>query len=208
MENTPAQVMKNEKGVRGKRTELSKINQAKRRKLRNKEKKGARKAVQALEAEQKTELSRVRRENHVLKGVLESTRKRLPNTNKTFKSTGLSYTTSRSTFGRTEAKKKLIEYFPSLPADLSPGCVRHVADTKYSGTFGSISVGMFLEGKVLVAQKKISQKKSSDDDIIAEVKIIHALSGHYLFPFCYGFIRPNLVIMTLLGSFENSILDV
>ena len=105
MENTPAQVMKNEKGVRGKRTELSKINQAKRRKLCNKEKKGARKAVQALEAEQKTELSRVRRENHVLKGVLESTRKRLPNTNKTFKSTGLSYTTSRSTFGRTEAKK-------------------------------------------------------------------------------------------------------
>jgi serine/threonine protein kinase len=46
-------------------------------------------------------------------------------------------------------------------------------------------------------------KHSSETDVLAEVSIMHRLAGHILFPYCYGFIRPNIIICQLLGSLNE-----
>ena len=192
------------------RSNASKIAQAKRRKMKIKENKAMKKAIAQDHLFQSQESSKIRRENIVLKNALARSRHgqggagnaRLP-------LSCLAKTPIKSAqYGKMEAKKKITEYFPSNPADLVIHSIRRLSDSRYSGTFGSISVGMFLEGKTYVAMKTISMKKSSELDILAEVRVTHALSGHYLFPYCYGFIRPNILVMSLYGNYENKTLEV
>ena len=189
---------------RRERSVSSKKSQAKRRKLKKKENKAIKKAVHQDHTHQSQVVSKIRRENVLLKNALASARQAQSAVGLTPNKTPI----RNAHQIKKESKSKILERFPSDPADLVIHSIRHLSDTRYSGTFGSISVGMFLEDRKNVAMKTISMKKSSELDILAEVRVMHALSGHYLFPYCYGFIRPNIVVMSLYGNFENKTLEV
>ena len=95
-----------------------------------------------------------------------------------------------------------------MPTDLMPDALSFVSATTCSGTFGSVSVAKYSDLKQLVAQKEISMTRSSELDILAEVKISHASAGHRLFPYCYGFVQPNIIVYQLLGSYKDNVLNV
>ena len=48
--------------------------------------------------------------------------------------------------------------------------------------------------------KKILLEKSKDIEIMAEAKVMHAVSGNNLFPYCFGFIKPNMIIIQFIGT--------
>ena len=43
---------------------------------------------------------------------------------------------------------------------------------------------------------------------MAEAAIFHLLSGHPLFPYCYGFQRPNMIFLEILGKFKGDYIYV
>ena len=49
---------------------------------------------------------------------------------------------------------------------------------------------------------------SDNLDIMAELRTIHALAGHHLFPHCFGYVLPNVIVLQLLGRYENGVLTV
>ena len=59
-------------------------------------------------------------------------------------------------------------------------------------------------GYILVAAKTIKIAQSSLLDIQAERRIMHALSGHSLFPYCFCSIKPNIILMQLIGNISLS----
>ena len=62
--------------------------------------------------------------------------------------------------------------------------------------------------KDLVALKRIAMEFSDKLDIMAEIRTLHALAGHPLFPHCFGYILPNVIVIQLLGRYENGVLAV
>ena len=74
--------------------------------------------------------------------------------------------------------------------------------------FGRINVVYFHDIKKHVAQKVVSLDKCSKLSVMAEAAILHLLSGHFLFPYCYGFQRPNMIFLEKLGQFKDDYLDV
>eukprot|EP00112_Aurelia_sp_Birch-Aquarium-sp1_P025741 Seg873.16 transcript_id=Seg873.16/GoldUCD/mRNA.D3Y31 product="Mitogen-activated protein kinase kinase kinase 1" protein_id=Seg873.16/GoldUCD/D3Y31 len=70
-----------------------------------------------------------------------------------------------------------------------------------NGVFGGVTVAKILSmGSILVAAKTIKLDQSSLLDVQAERRIMQALSGHSLFPYCFGFIKPNIILMQLIGN--------
>ena len=64
-----------------------------------------------------------------------------------------------------------------------------------NGVFGSVAVAKILSmGSVLVAAKTLKMDQSSLLDIQAERRIMQALSGHAHFPYCFGYIKPNIML--------------
>ena len=43
---------------------------------------------------------------------------------------------------------------------------------------------------------------------MAEAAIFHLLSGHSLFPYCYGLQRPNTIFLEILRQFKDDYIDV
>ena len=73
-----------------------------------------------------------------------------------------------------------------------------------NGVFGSVAVAKILSmGSVLVAAKTLKMDQSSLLDIQAERRIMQALSGHAHFPYCFGYIKPNIILMQLIGTSSN-----
>ena len=205
MESTKDNIIKRERGVR---SSASKIAQAKRRKNNRKEKmKCNRELKKQAQCSSNAEIVKLRRENHILKGALESMRKKAY-TNKSSHKCTMYGTKNLTKLNHIEAKKALLEAFPSMPTDLMPDALSAVIATGYSGSFGSISVVRYSDVGKLVAQKEISISRSSELDILAEVRVSHALAGHRLFPYCYGFLRPNLIVYQLLGTLKDNTLNV
>ena len=83
-----------------------------------------------------------------------------------------------------------------------------VLESDHRGTFGSISVARLAFMKDLVALKRIAMEFSDILDIMAEIRTLHALAGHPLFPHCFGYILPNVIVIQLLGRYENGVLAV
>ena len=81
-------------------------------------------------------------------------------------------------------------------------------DSEYRGTFGSIAVTRLTFVNDLVAIKRVSMDFSENVDIVSEVRTMHALNGHPLFPHCFGYVLPNLLVFQLLGRYENGTLTV
>ena len=149
----------------------------------------------------------MKRENFLLKGALESVRRKAQ-TQTTHNNKASLIGTKKKRYSQAAAKKSIVDHFVSMPAQMMPEAVTKLKDTKYSGTFGSVSVVRLNNLGILAAGKNIFLEHSNNLDIAAEVRIMHALSGHPLFPYCFGFISPNLVISQLLGKYENNMLTV
>ena len=101
-------------------------------------------------------------------------------------------------------KRSVIKFFPSMPALFDQNSVKIIKETSLHGTFGKINIVKLTNlDNVLASQKVISLETSSEADILAELKIMHAVSGHRLFPYCYGYVKPNLLISQYLGEFSE-----
>ena len=192
----------------------NKIKKAKERKNRQKEKK---KNCRLLETENKAynesrELGNLRRKVKLLEESLASSRNKstcATIAKSTTHNNGTTvFVTRRHKYNRIGAKRDVTNYLVSLPAMLSPESFSIVLESQYRGTFGSISVARLTFVKDLVAIKRISMDYSSHLDIMAELRTIHALAGHPLFPYCFGYVQPNLIVLQLLGRFENGVLTV
>ena len=59
-----------------------------------------------------------------------------------------------------------------------------------------------------IAQKVVSLDKCSELSVMAKAAILHLLSGHSLFSYCYGFQRPNMIFLEILGQFKDDYIDV
>ena len=96
----------------------------------------------------------------------------------------------------------------SWPPSLEETCYSTVHHSHFCGVFGRINVVYFHDIKKHVAQKVVSLDKCSKLSVMAEAAILHLLSGHFLFPCCYGFQRPNMIFLEKLGQFKDDYLDV
>ena len=109
---------------------------------------------------------------------------------------------------REAAKRSVVNHLVSLPTMLRSCSLSILLESEYRGTFGSISVARLTFMKDLVALKRISMDFSDNLDIMAELRTIHALAGHPLFPHCFGYVLPNVIVLQLLGRYENGVLTV
>ena len=66
----------------------------------------------------------------------------------------------------------------------------------------------FHDIKKHIAQNVLSLDKCSELSVIAEAAILHLISGHSFFPYCYGFQRPNMIFLEILGQFKDDCIDL
>ena len=187
------------------------IEKAKNRKIRQKEEKKRSKLLEKENKEQSEnrELANLRRKVHLLESSLALSRKKT----RVMKSTThhnrtLVLGTRKQKHNRKEAKNAVNNSLVSLPAMLRQESLSIVLDSKYRGTFGSIAVARATFVNDLVAVKRVSMDFSDNADIMAEVRTMHALSGHPLFPYCFGYVLPNLIVVQLLCRYKSGILTV
>ena len=177
------------------RSKESAIARSKKRKSDQKIKK---KLAKQLQARIKTGAqNRLRHENVLLKDALTKFRAKIH--------TG-SRSHHRTTIGKHQsqlAKKAVVDHLTSSPVVLSDDFVVEVKKTKFCGTFGAISVVRLAELGVMAVCKTISQ--STDLDIAAEGRVAHALGGHRFFPYCYGIILPNRLMLQMLGDYDDGL---
>ena len=106
--------------------------------------------------------------------------------------------------GKLESKRALIKFLPSNPVLLWPSSVVFFKETCLKGVFGCLSlVKIVTLDNLVAAQKVISLESSTIMDIAVEAKVMHALSGHPRFPYCFGIIKPNIIICQYLGEFSE-----
>ena len=106
---------------------------------------------------------------------------------------------------RVLAKSYLIKCFPSSPPSLDKCTVVKVDKTKqWKGTFSTVTpVVIPTSSSETLAMKSISMENTSVVDVLAEAKVMHAVSRHHSFPYCYGIVKTGVIIMQFLGSFES-----
>ena len=105
------------------------------------------------------------------------------------------------TQNRHNAKNELCNMLPSMPVILSKDNITVISKTDLKGTFGEISLISLKNIPGIVAvQKEILMKKARKIEILAEAKVMHLLSGHVLFPYCFGFVQPNIIISQFIGE--------
>ena len=103
------------------------------------------------------------------------------------------------------AKRSLCDFLSSMPVILMQSNITTIHDTNLKGVFGEISVVLLKNlPNMHAVMKRISLEKSKDIDILAEAKVMHILSGHILFPYCFGFIKPNIIISQFIGRISGS----
>ena len=149
-------------------------------------------------------LNAARHQNEVLKEVLNLKRKRTETTNnfRAMPKTGIK---SFKHLSQQTARKALVNFLPSMPVILYENVISSIKETGLKGTFGSLSIVKLKNLNNLVAAlKTISLTNSTELDVILEAKVMHAVSGHHLFPYCFGFIRPNKIVSQFLGSFLDT----
>ena len=103
---------------------------------------------------------------------------------------------------RLESKTFLNNMLSSKPTMCTLDSFRKIIScSSRSGTFGSTYPVNFckLSGMVVVA-KEIDTKLSTPLEISVEAKVGHLLSGHTNFPFVFGFVNPNIILMQNLGE--------
>lgn len=104
----------------------------------------------------------------------------------------------------TEAKQEICKLLSSFPPKIIADNLDFVSGICGEGTFGSVKLARFTSiTNDLLAVKTISTLKSTNLEIIAEAKVLHSLSGHPLFPYCFGFSKPNMLIMQFVGLYVN-----
>lgn len=188
--------------------ELS-IKKAKERKDRQKEKKRLTKLAEKENKEDR-ELANLHRKVALLENSLASSRQkqRPPQSTTDRRNKTLILGTRKHKYNRIEAKRAVKEHLVSLPAMLRQESYSIIHESEYQGTFGSIAVARLTFVNDLVAIKRISMNFSDNLDIMAELRTMHALAGHPRFPYCFGYVMPNLIVMQLLGRYENGTLTV
>lgn len=111
--------------------------------------------------------------------------------------------TSVQKIRRVNSVTSICTKFPSMPVILDNTCYNLVHETQLCGVFGKINIIYLNEIKKHAIQKIVSMDITTETEVIAEAKIMHMVSGHPLFPYCFGFERPNIIISEFLGTFEN-----
>ena len=147
-------------------------------------------------------LNAVSHQNLLLKDALKKKRKTCTTTNNEPMSVNGGIILRQN--GRYNAKKALVQFLPSMPAVLSENVAKVVKETNLKGVFGTLSVvTITFLNNLIAAQKTISLTNLRSIDIISEVKVMHAVSGHRLFPYCFGFLRPNKIVTQFLGYLHD-----
>ena len=95
-----------------------------------------------------------------------------------------------------------------MPPILDQTCYNTVHHSHLYGVFGRIYVVYFHHIKKHIAQKVVSLDKCSELSVMVEAAVLHLLSGYSLFPYCYGFQRPNMIFLEILGQFKDDFIDV
>lgn len=68
-----------------------------------------------------------------------------------------------------------------------------------NGQFGSIQVAKFKKLDINIAVKTVDLKKANPVSIRAEAIVMSLLSGHKAFPFCFGILDSNQILMQLFA---------
>ena len=110
---------------------------------------------------------------------------------------------------RTMANQHLSDLPVQFPVDGMKRAKTSTQSIKRGGCFGQVYPVHLLKlsGRVIVA-KEIAMDKATPLDINLELKVSHALSGHKNFPYVYGYIEPNILLMENLGKYNNNCLTV
>ena len=189
----------------------NRIKRAKKRQKRQKEEKKSREWLKKEDKEQNEnrELANLRRKVQLLECSLALSRQKTrPEKSTTHHNRTVVHGTRKHKSNRIEAKRAVNNHLVSLPAMLRQESFSVVLETEYRGTFGSIAVARLTFVNDLVAIKRVSMDFSENVDIMAEVRTMHALKGRHLFPHCFGYVLPNLIVFQLLGRYENGTLTV
>ena len=85
-----------------------------------------------------------------------------------------------------------------LPLTILPDSVQQLNGPLIGkGRFGTVRVGVFKKLNLKVAIKKISNM--SKDDVTAEAQVTAYLSEHPAFPYCFGILNDDEIILQLFG---------
>lgn len=102
-----------------------------------------------------------------------------------------------------KCKRAVLQMLPHDPTEFDSSCVKYGKEIG-KGVFGCVKSAIILTlSSIAAAAKIIARKNSSLLEIQAERRILHALSGQPLFPYCFGFMKPNVILMQLIGSAEG-----
>ena len=152
-------------------------------------------------------LNNVLHQNQLLKNALKYKRhfKRNLVTSNKFCTLGQKLYPSTKQQNTLYAKQRLWDFFLSYPVTFGESNIITCKDTKLHGVFGKISLVTVANlPEMYLVKKEVSLKKSKQIDVIAEAKVMHALSGHILFPYCFGFVRPNILISQFVGEIDDN----
>ena len=182
-----------------KRSQSGKNNKNKNMRKKWKAKKNAAIMVEQYENElQENRVSRqvvaLKRQNQLLKDALTSKQKKLSKLMQKYSYTSLNAVQPKS------STLTVCDTFTSMPSILDETCYSIVYHSHLCGVLGRINVVYFHDIRKQIAQKVVSLDKCSELSIMAEAVILQLLPGHSLFPYCYGFQRPNMIFFRKLRT--------
>lgn len=192
---------------RKRKLEQKTLNRKKKAKALVEEKLNAEKKKEAAFQELKSELDRIYHQKNLLQQVVFNQKKQTTcqYIGKYF--AGTQVTSSK----RFKVRKALLDYLPTTPAFINEGMIRpHECTKSWKGVFGCVTlINMPSVTKETLAMKTVSLELLKGEEILCEAKVMHTLSGHSCFPWIYGILKPNKIVMQYLGRFEddNAIVD-
>ena len=107
---------------------------------------------------------------------------------------------------RIESKTYVNKLLSSMPALCGSDSYKTIESCKpRGGTFGNVFPVHFLKlsGTIIVA-KEINTSLSTPLEISVETKVAHLFSGHDNFPYIFGFVNPNIILMQNLGTISDN----
>lgn len=72
------------------------------------------------------------------------------------------------------------------------------------GRFGSVKLATINKLNLKVAMKVIDTTKSTTKNVLAEAIVCMSLSGHNSFPYCFGMLNDNAILLEYLGTVNGT----
>lgn len=96
----------------------------------------------------------------------------------------------------------IVKLLPGIPEFEQEGVDIVNVTSIGSGQFGTVKLAKIKKLNLTVAAKEF-HRTPTKEVFLSEVITLLTLSGHGCFPFCFGILKPNIILMEFIGSYSQ-----